>query len=234
MPDPAVNDATSLPESKVTLKSLHALCEQCLELADRARHRNEQCLRHYLDLGEGKIDFPTLQRHFQQVGEFHASDRNNYVPDAPALLQYFAPESADVLQEALNLGGHSTSFTPANPVQAEQWAASAISLITGQRLHVLLLRDLKKRIEEKLEASNQKTSADSSADIEKILAKIAPQNEAVRNLHLKLQREMGSSTSQRQIAIEFTDGDAPRADSLLRQVRRYRKKLEAALKELDS
>ncbi len=92
----------------------------------------------------------------------------------------------------------------------------------GQRLHVTALQRLRLRVFNALESK----SADTVADIEAFLAKIAPRNADIATLHIKLIRELGSGKSQNVIALDFTKGDAAHAAHLLRGVRRYRDRLK--------
>jgi hypothetical protein len=94
-------------------------------------------------------------------------------------------------------------------------------MITGQRLHVALLDRLKQSIFEALESKG----ADTGADLETFLAKVAPRKADIATLHMRLVREGGRGKSENQIALEFTNGDCKRAGSLLRGVRRYRIRL---------
>ncbi|MFC1597190.1 hypothetical protein ACFL5Q_04525 [Planctomycetota bacterium] len=65
-------------------------------------------------------------------------------------------------------------------------------------------------------------TADSETDSAKLNALRVPDNPEILRLAKKIRQERQTGATMKEIAIDFTDGDETKAESLLRQLRRYR------------
>ncbi len=67
----------------------------------------------------------------------------------------------------------------------------------------------------------QQRTADSKTDNEKKSAAVVPENPQVARLAKEMKRRLPQGDTKKQIALDFADGDAKTAASLLRQLRRF-------------
>jgi hypothetical protein len=219
----AASSPTPLPKSRTILETMFKHCDICIERARNARHRSRQKIRLLFDRDDGKLSFEELRRRMQPIDEAHHRDRDTSTVEIEELWPYCEPEL---------LAGAAAYLNQAEPAvkgdeyvkdeqTAQEFAKATVDLGLGQKIHLIALQRLRHRIFEAIESER----ADTGADIEEFLAKIAPRNADIATLHTKLIREQGSGKSQIEIALDFTDGDRDRADHLLRGVRRYRNRL---------
>lgn len=148
-------------------------------------------------------------------------------------------------QEALNKIGQNRQAAAARlssiargQITDEHWAPAAAAILQvadADSAFVGLLKTLRDRIMIKLESSESAApratfTEDSGADTKQKKSPICdlhlPENPEVLRLAAEIQKKSGAGISQRQVAIEFTEGDRRKADSLLRQLRRFPNLLE--------
>ena len=224
-----------LPKSRTVLRTLYDRCEGCVQLAERYLYRGRRWLQLIEKCRDGKITFEELRQGSQQLLEHGEADQNNFLPDPFELMSHCDPDAVQLMHELGKAGRACATGEAMQGVKDDATAAkfwdTVLNWGRAHSLHLALLRDLSGRI---ATALDMPSGADKSADIAKIMEKLAPRNDEVSQLHRKLLLEEGSGKSQNAIALEFTDGDKERATSLLRQVRRYRENLKAALDDLDS
>jgi hypothetical protein len=185
-------------------------------------------MRALLDWNDGKLSWSEVQQRRRNVDGAYKRDRDECRPDFESLWPFCDPELLNHVTDCLitgRLAASETGFVATDAKSGEQQAASAAALFIGQKLHVDMLRGLKEKISEELE----KKSADTRADTEEIFAENAPRNESIMTLYWKIKREGASGKPEIQIALEFTEGDRKRAESLLRGVRRLRNRLSSSL-----
>ena len=226
--------ARPLPKDRTALRALHDDCVASLQSADRSRHRNERTIELYRRFGNSQIIFAELNEQVDELRANHERDQNNYAPSAEHLLPYCDPGLVVTLTSLCEVGAFAfTRSLQHNPIKdqadADKFARSHVSYTCSRKLKVYLLRDLRDRIAEALQPGSSRTAADTSADIARILAKIDPRNPDITGLQRFLERNRDSGESQRQLAIQFTDGNEKQADTLLRGLRRYRSNLTRAL-----
>ncbi|WP_254510283.1 hypothetical protein [Anatilimnocola floriformis] len=77
---------------------------------------------------------------------------------------------------------------------------------------------------DRLVAKLQNKRADNNSDMHKKIARIIPDDQVFMAFYRELEQRQGES-SQRRIALDFTGGNETRADSMLRQYRRFKVKL---------
>ncbi len=211
-----------LPTSRAVLEVMFKHCDECIRRVDTAIHRSQSKIDILSAWGDGKIKWPEVKKRTQQIDEVHQLDRDTFTYEVETLWRYCDPDQLAKADELLREGQLAVSEDRiVDEKSSHQIALSGVALIMGQRLYAHLLRGLRDRILEVLEAER----ADTGADIEALLAKIAPRNDDIATLYLKIIREKRSGKSENQIALDFTDDDKARADTLLRGVRRYRERL---------
>ena len=195
----------------------------CLQRARNAIHRSEHKVRLLFDLDDGKIRFEDLVLRVRQIDDAHQQDRDTSTTEIKALWPYCEIELLEAAGEHMSKGGLAVvgGSEVTDEQTANEFAKSTIGLVLGQRLHVTALQRLRQRIFVALETKG----ADTGADTEAFLAETAPRNDDIAVLYLKIIREKQPGMSEKQIALDFTDGDKVRANSLLRGVRRYRNRL---------
>lgn len=219
--------AKPLPKSRAVLETMFKQCANCLEAADRVCQLDRRKLELFLEFGDGHVGFEQLQRGLATLQAGGEELLNNYVagtelvwpycsPLGVARFKHFHAQGAEAIDDGLRLLASTRHATFANMVVAGYAMATH-----AQHLHVSLLKSLQGTILPALESAG----ADAGADTEAFLARIHPRNDAIANLHAKLVRERDTGKAQIQIALDFTSGSRKQADSLLRGVRRYRKKL---------
>jgi len=222
--DSSSNSSKTLPKNRAILESMFKHCDICIERARNAIHRSAQKIRYLWDYADGKISWEELRRRTQQIDEVHQRVRDSAITEIEALWPFCEIELLAAAGDHMEHGGLAIAGIEVRDQQgANKLAKSSAELLMGQRLHVTALQRLRHRIFESLEA---KGGADAGADIEAFLAKIAPRNADVADLHVKLIRLAGSGKTQNEIALDFADGKRDRAASLLRGVRRYRERLK--------
>ena len=213
-----------LPKSRAILEVMYRHCCICIERANIAIHRGAQQIRILFEWEEGKVNWDEVVKRLRSINESHQRERDIKMSDASGLWPYCEEELIAAAEENFEKGGLARingAKMVTDEKTARQFARSSVLFLLGQRIHITALQDLRNRVFEALEQQ----SADTRADTESLLASAAPRNEDVALLYLKILREKGPGKSEMQIALEFTDGNRARADTLLRGVRRYKKRL---------
>jgi hypothetical protein len=222
--DASSNLPKPLPRNRAVLEIMFKHCDLCIHRARNALHRSQQKVLMLFDLDDGKLAFSEMIARVKEIDEAHQRDRDTSLTEIESLWPYCEIDLLSAAGDYMSQGGMAVagSQSVVDEKTANEFARSGALLFLGQRLHVTALQRLRHRIFEALESK----SADTGADIEALLAKLAPRNDDIASLHLKLIREQKPGKSQNQIALDFTKGDRERAASLLRGVRRYRNRLK--------
>ncbi len=140
----------------------------------------------------------------------------------------FAVEVFDALGVGpdASVGGYETFYFLAKSATGE--SETLMTKKHARRMAVLLERiarladDARPKTNTEANAGGAQ-SADTRADTSRKNLTRVPRNNDVLRLHQKLVKEADKGRSQIDIARDFTEGDAKKADSLLRAVRRFRK-----------
>jgi hypothetical protein len=113
------------------------------------------------------------------------------------------------------------SQTRFDPKRWKRCVAAFVELVAAERAIIELISDLQSRIVAALDET-ERYSADINADKKRKSSRLVPENDDVKRLADRINRDLRYGGSKRSIAIEFTGGDEALADRLLRQLRRFR------------
>jgi hypothetical protein len=109
---------------------------------------------------------------------------------------------------------------PATKQELRMWIAAFQRLVAADGAIIGKFQRLQRDVAAALDAVPA-DSADKNADNKPKLRRPIPRSKDVVRLAQKIGDELTAETSQRDIAIQFTNGNVRRAVSLLRQLRRY-------------
>ena len=217
------SNSKPLPKSRSVLVSMLTLCDECLRFADVARHRLEQKFQIGAAFGANTISAAVYDRRLASIERAQEQAADDYVPGADELWPYFDQKSLKQMQSLFEASRPDSSILGATERSSENFlgmmAAAVVANIGAQRMHVALLKQLRFDVAKALE------HADIRADTEKVLARSLPKNDKILALHHRLCHKRDSGESEMSIALEFTDGNRTLADTLLRGVRRHRKRM---------
>ena len=110
---------------------------------------------------------------------------------------------------------------PATKQELRVWIAAFQQLVAANRAIIWRFQKLQRNVAAALDAVPA-DSADKNADKKPSLRRPIPRSKDVVRLAKKIGDELTAETSQRDIAIQFTNGNVQQANNLLRQLRRYR------------
>jgi hypothetical protein len=213
-----------LPRTEEALAVLLRTVERHLQFIEPAVRRQAtrlESLREVLDAPTSLSNLD-LQR---RLGEASRAQWAEGGPSFDVLVPYVDAAEMhrllDLRQRARQRMATRSESARASSAGLRTWLRALADLVRVDEGIVAVFQRLQRRILNRLED----VGADARADTLKRIARVVPRNADILKLYFKIEEESASESSQNEIAIEFTEGDVTRARSLLRGVRRFRKRL---------
>ncbi len=216
------NPENPLPKSLVIRNIMLKDCCEELDEVNRIRQRNDLRRDMARAIAEGEsTDAAAQAQQLQSLQRAMDEAAATGFPSSDLLWDYCDRTAIKVATKMTAEGAFALSEA-VKTADAEKIIAAYDTICHGNRLQVQSLQQLRDKLVAAIEG------ADTCADIEKILLEIGPENRDVLLLHRKLLREARPGVTNIGIALDFTDNNRTRANSLLRQVRRYKQDLRSS------
>jgi len=206
-----------LPRGRRRLTALHGIVLRFLDEHGAYLQRQRQRLALLRDIqssndvahARGQL----LAATYEQVGRGVASIQE--------VVDYLDDEAASLAHAAIAARRRLANATAA-------WTFNDLFAVFSELIEVeTALSAHFRRLEQAIADAIDAIGADACADTERFCREMLPINDDITRLYLRLLRNNDGTTPERVIALEFTNNDASKASSLLRGVRRLRKRIRS-------
>jgi len=221
----AARPRSDLPQTQEALAVLLRTVERHLQIVEPAVRRQAMRLQSLQDM----LDDPkplTSQLDLQRrLGE---ASRRHWAEGGP---------SFDILEPYVDAGEMRRLFDRRQRVRhrMDSLSKNATRTSRGLRSWLNALGDLVRvdgdivavfqRLQGRVLHRLEEVGADTRADTLRRIARFLPRNHEITRLYLAIENAQPTDSSEGELALDFTHGDAQRAQTLLRGVRRYRQRL---------